>query len=131
MDDASFQEALSKYGIDQNLMSQEHGAARANMLDALGVPAAELQRINAHISQTHRDARQAAGPARDAGGVVSGADSRSAFNDSQVDSSARGGGGIQQDTPGTAARDDVQQAQDPNRRTREQQRSQRASWTKK
>jgi hypothetical protein len=100
MSDEDFQSAVSKYGIDQNLMSQEHGAARSNMLDALGVPAAQIALINSHISRSHSDARRAAGPDQTAHGVVSGADSRSAFNDSQVDAAARaaqgptGGGNV-------------------------------------
>jgi hypothetical protein len=121
MSDEDFQTAVGKYGIDQNLMSQEHGAARSNMLDALGVPAAQIALINSHISRSHSDARRAAGPDQNAYGVVSGADSRSASNDAQVDPAARQGGApppLHDRSWATQPRQTPQRAAPPNHRTR-------------
>jgi hypothetical protein len=144
MSDASFQEALSKYGIGQDILSQEHGAGRMNMIDALmdqrrasgqeAMSAGDAMLLNSAMAQRNAAARRGV-PDQNAHGVVSGADSRSAFNDSQVDAAARGysgtglpnpngntpDGSVPQTVGGNvplAHRPKPTQAAPPNRRTR-------------
>ncbi len=114
MSDEDFQSALSQYGISQHLLSQQHGAARANMLDELGIPAQQLQLINSHISQDQNNARRGT-PDPNAHGVRN-----YVSNNPNAASNGGGGGGIQTDTPGINSRDNIEQAANRNTRTRTQ-----------